>query len=180
LTCVRVLANNFAAQSFLRDFDLSQNKVLRTLKFPASPINYVINDGPPTTLSFLKYVLSTITSPAFSQIIVIYQNYDFHGIKPRGSDWPPFRELSEAARAEETSRHRRQLKMLRKLHKIRDFQLVLSASVSGCVAEYATRVLKEAVAEEKAKNGFDNHFPEPVVLYDPHRIQRPGPRISLT
>ena len=147
--------------------------MLRTLQFPASPTKSVINDGPPTTLSFLKYVLSTITSPAFSQIIVIYQNQDFYGIKPRGSDWPPFRELSKAERGKETSRHRRQFKMLRKLHKIRDFQLVLSARVSGCVAEYATKVLEEAVAEEKAKGGFSNHFPEPVVLYEPRRIRLP-------
>jgi len=139
-----------------------------------------MNNGSPTALGFLKYVLSTITSSAFFQIIVIYHNQDFNGIKPRGSDWPPFRELSEAERAEEASRHGQKFEMLRELYKIRDFQLVLSASVSGCVAEYATQMLEEAVAEEKAKNGFDDHFPEPVVLYDPHRIQRPDPWIFLT
>jgi len=149
--------------------------MLRTLEFQASSIGRATNnDQPDTALSFLKYVLSTIKSSASFKIIVLYWNCDFSGIKPRGSDWPPFRKLSEAARAKEASQHHLRFEALRELYKVRDFRLVLSAAVSGCVAEYATRMLEEAVAEEKAKNGFDDHFPEPVVLYDPHRIWRPA------
>jgi len=145
--------------------------MLRALEFPASSIGCATNNGQPdTTLSFLKYVLSTIKSSASFQIIVLYWNRDFSGIKPCGSDWPPFRELSEVARAKEASQHCLPFKVLRELYKVRDFRLMLSATVSGCVAEYATRMLEEAVAEEKTKNGFDDHFPEPVVLYNPCRI----------
>jgi len=144
--------------------------MLRTLRFPASSIGCATDSSQPdTTLSFLKYVLSTIKSSASFRIVVLYWNRDFRGIKPRGSDWPPFRELSKAAREEEASQHRLRFKVLRELYKVRDFRLVLSATVSGCVAEYSTRMLEEAVAEEKAKNGFDDHFPEPVVRCDPRR-----------
>jgi len=148
--------------------------MLRVLQIP-SCIGCATNNGQSDTAStFLKYVLSTIPPSVFLRIIVLYWDHDFSGIKPRGSDWPPFRELSEVARAKEASQHRLPFKVLRKLYKVREFRLALSATVSGCVAEYATRMLEEVVAEEKLENGFDDHFPEPVVIYDPHRTWRPA------
>jgi hypothetical protein len=64
------------------------------------------------------------------------------------------------------------LEMLREVHKVRDFRLVLCANVWGCVGEYPVRILEEDVAEEKAKKGFDKNFPEPLVIYDPQEYQR--------
>ena len=52
---------------------------------------------------------------------------------------------------------------------MRDFQLVLDASVWGPAGEYSVKMLKEAVAEEKAKKGFDDFLSEPLVTCHPQR-----------
>jgi len=57
--------------------------------------------------------------------------------------------MSRADTAEETSRHRRLFEVLREVHKVWDFGLVLSATVSGYVGEQRVRVLGEAVAGER-------------------------------
>jgi len=117
-------------------------------------------------------VLSTITSTAFFQIVVIYRDCNFRGITWH-PDQPGFRELPQAVRAEEASWHRRRFEVLREVRKVRDFQLLLSATVRGCVGEYPVRMLEEAVAEEKTKKGFDSFFFEPLVWYNAQRT-RPG------
>jgi hypothetical protein len=168
---VQVLANDFAAGSSLRDFDLSRNESLRTLQVPASSISHTATQsgGSPGTAPFLKHVLSTITSSAFFEIIVLYEDYDLRCVPEFWrSDWPP-RELTQAARAEAASRHRERFEVLREVRKMRDFQLVLHMRVWGRVGEYLVRTLEEAVAEEKAKKGFDKSFPEPSVMYNPQR-----------
>jgi len=159
--------------SSLPDFDLSRNKSLRILEVPASSISCKSSDGSPDPASrFLKHVLSTITSTAFFEIIVLYWDCDFRGVTWHTGQ-PHFRELPQAVRTEEASRNHRRFEVLREMHKVRDFQLVLSATVPGCMGEYLMRMLEEAVAEEKAKKGFDDFFPEPLVLYNAQRT-RPG------
>ena len=164
---MRVPANDFAAASSLQDFDLSRNKSLRSLEFPASDIDHVLNDGlPGTTSSFLEHLLSTITSSASLEIRISYYDSDFRGVK---SYRPYLRKMSRAGIAEEASRHRRLFQALRKARKVRDFRLVLYAIVWGLGGEHHVRTLEQAVAEEKAKNGFDDSLPEPSVEYDPRR-----------
>jgi len=164
---MRVLANNFAAISSLQDFDLSRSKSLRALNFLASSINYTTSDSSPDATCFLKHVLSTITSSVFFKITVEYDEGDFRGIEYYDPDRPPFRELSQAERAEEASWHHRLFELLREVHKVRSFQLVLCVSVCGCVGEYPVQMLEVAVAEEKAKNGFDSFSSDPLVRYNP-------------
>jgi len=111
---VQVLANNFVGGDFsLQDFDLLRNKSLRTLWVPAPLINptWTYNHKP-GTIAFLTYVVSTITSSAPLEIIVLYGDDDFRGVKPWYSDWPPLRELSRAERVEEASRHRERFEIL--------------------------------------------------------------------
>ena len=166
LNSMQVLANDFAAISSLRDFDLSRNKSLRTLEIRA---------WYPTGTHLPKYALSTITSPAFSEVIVVYRESDFPGVEPLQPNSPIFRQLLPAERAEETLWHERQFKVFRTMRKIRGFQLVLCADVWDGVKEYTIRRLRQAVAAEKAKRGFDNTFPEPLVGYS-----RRGSRRELT
>ena len=52
---------------------------------------------------------------------------------------------------------------------MRDFQLILCADIWDPVGEYAVRMLKEAVAEERAKGGFNVFLSEPLVIYRPWR-----------
>jgi hypothetical protein len=50
---------------------------------------------------------------------------------------------------------------------MRNFQLVMCAHVRDDEREYSVRKLKQIVAEAKAKVGYDNNFPEPLVTHAP-------------
>ena len=174
---VRIVTEDFEAMSSLQDFDLSRNKLLRTLLVPASSIDDTLIDSPPGTASnTLKYVLSTITSPTFFTFMVIYYHDDFRGVEYQGrSDWPAFREMSEVDRTEEASWHHRRFEVLREVRKARDFDLVLCAGVWESMREYAVGALKQAVAEERAKKGFEDFRSEPSVTYHLERVRDPDP-----
>ena len=128
---VQSLADDFTVQSSLQDLDLSRNKSLRTVQVEAGSIDHALGTGPPDFVpSFFKHTLSTITSPEFSAVIILYQDYDFRGIRSaRCSYWLPFHEMTQAERAEETSWHRRLFGRYREVHKVRGFSLVLCADV---------------------------------------------------
>ena len=157
----RVLADNFSASRSLGDIDLSQNKSLRALEVTASSVL-----GGKS--SFLTYALSTITSPAFSEVVIFYQDYDFRGV---GSIWSlfryPLRRMSKDEAEMEALRHHMQFELFREMHRVRGFRLVLCADVWYRVVKYTVGVLKWVVAAEKVKGGFDDHFSEPLVVYTP-------------
>ena len=119
-----------------------------------------------TDTHLLTFALSTITSPVFSEVIALYQDLDFGGVHWAWSDWP-FRPQSPAQREEEALLHERRLRLFRTICKVRGFQLVLCANIWDGVREYTTLVLKQAVAAERAKGGFDDIFPEPLVVCSP-------------
>ena len=160
-------ANSFAAGSSLQDFDLSKNKALQTLEFPASSIDCALNGTPNTASSFLKHVFSTITSSAFFEVIILYWNRDFLSAKPRDPGRSNLYEMSPAEKEVETSKHNRRFELLREVHKVRGFRLVLSALTSGRMGEYPAQILEEAVAEGKENKVFDDVFSEPFVMYIP-------------
>ena len=166
LEVVEAIANRFAARDTLQDYDLSRNRSLRTLEVPVSSFGHTSQAD-----TFLKHVLSTITSPAFSQITVLYGDRDFRGAQSRWSDQPLFRELSQTEREAEASLHHERFEVLCKAREVRDFQLVLHARVWGYMGERLVRTLEEAVAEEEAKQGFGGFSSEPLVTYDPQRTR---------
>ena len=139
-------ANNLAGSSSLRDFDLSRNKSLRTLEVRA---RYLSEMGP------LAYALSTIASPVFSEVTIIYRDVVLSGF------------LSPAEAAEELLSHHRRFEVFRAMRHVRDFQLVLCACVWDDVGEYSVRKLKQVLAEERAKMGCDHISPEPLVVRGP-------------
>ena len=104
--------------------------------------------------------------------MVLYQEHDFRGVQLPPRNFPNalyFREMPQAEREEEVSRHRKAFELLREVRKARDFRLVLCADVWGAVAEYSVRMLKRAVAAESNNQGFDVLFPEPMVTCNPRR-----------
>jgi hypothetical protein len=146
-------ANSFIALSSLADFDLSWNKSLRNLEISAYSLDFASQDGSLETGSrLLKYALLTIESPTFSQVDLLFPEIDLHHLFGSGHWY------------EGASQHRFRFELLRKIHKVRDFRLVLHAVVwwSG---DSLVRELKDAVAAEKAAGGFDDLFPEPLVTF---------------
>jgi hypothetical protein len=164
-------ANDFVAWHSPQHLDLSRNKSLRMLQVPLFPVNRPSRDiSPDATSRFLNYVLSTITSPAFFKITVLYGNYNFSFI----DCWcrlPLTCELSQTRRAKEVSRHRGIFEVFRRAHQARGFQLELCASTCGSAGEEPVRILEEAIAEEKAKNGFNGFLSDPYVEYNPQRCR---------
>jgi len=166
---IQAPANDFAVESSFQDFDLSRNETLRILQVPWSSISRASRDGSPNASRFLKHVLSTITSPVFSMLIVFCGDDHFRPIEPWFSDLPLIREVTQAERAEEVSWQRRIFKIFREAHAVRGFQLELCASISGSVGEEPVRFLEEVIAEERAKNGFNDFLHDAFVGYNPHR-----------
>jgi hypothetical protein len=139
---MQVLDNNSAATLHLQDFDLSQNATLRTLEVKAW---YIYGRGP------LAHALSTITSPVFSKVTITYWYSDIYWPLPVGA----------------TEAHHRRFEVFQETRKVRDFQLVLRADVLDHLGERSVRKLKEIMAAEKAKMGYDDTFPEPLVFHSP-------------
>ena len=69
------------------------------------------------------------------------------------------RRMSQAEIAEKVLRHHKRFELLRKLHKVRDFRLTLSATVTGHMGEYPVQILKRVVAEKRQKRGLTMFFP---------------------
>ena len=105
----------------------------------------------------------------FSRITVHYKKDNFRGVGSWHEDRPLIRELSQAERAEEVSRHRIIFEVFREAHRVREFQLELYVTIWGCIGEEPVRILEEAIAEERAENGFNDFLRDPFVNYNPQR-----------
>jgi len=115
----RVAANDFSANFSPEDIDLSRIRSLRVLEVAASSI---IGGEP----GFIARMISTITSLAFSEVVVFYRDYDFGGIDHMGGiHTRAFYPMAEAHRVWEASWHRNQFKIFREMHQVRGFRLVL-------------------------------------------------------
>ena len=143
---VQALADNFTAGS-PRTFDLSRNKALRTLEIRA---RYLYD------ARLMTHALSTISSPVFSEVTVIYLNSD----------------LSDCTSLEEVPRRHLRFKVFREMRSVRDFQLVLCAIDRTNVGKDSVEELKDIVEEEKVKMGGDAIFPEPLVIHSPSEFHR--------
>lgn len=129
-----MLADNLSVSSSPEYVSLSQNRSFRVLEVGASSI--VGGE------SFLAYMVSTITSSAFSEVVVFYRDYDFCCINLMGTYKKPFWSTTEAVKVEEASRRHKQFEVLREMHRVRGFRLVLCVDVWDRVGEYAMTALK--------------------------------------
>ena len=142
-------------------FDLSRNQSLRTLETTAESMTSVDAD-----LSFLRTVLSTVTSPLSLNIVIVYQHRDFGYMllwpeRPDRSD--PLVGPNPEEQATVALHHRWRFRELHEMHMVRRFRLVLCADILNRVTEYTTRGLERVVNTEKAKGGFD-YLHEPLIV----------------
>ena len=72
---------------FLQDFDLSHLRSLRSLEVTASSVSQARADAP----SLLRDIVFTITSPVFSEIILVFQRPDLY--RPYHIPFDAFREM---------------------------------------------------------------------------------------
>ena len=110
-------------------------------------------------------MLSTITSPGFSKVVIAYGSSDFRGVESYDTNRAFFGGLSQTERAQEVARHRRSFEVLREMHEVRGFQLVLRVLLLSSVGEEPVQILEEAVGKEKAEGGFDRFIYDPLVEY---------------
>lgn len=165
---MRFPADSLIANFPLLELDLSQNKSLRTLEVKAWMIilpNFACAPNPATS-GFLRTALSTITSPVFSEVVILYQDVDFcyKEFYPI-STGSLYRGVTPSRRALEASWHRRLFEVFREMYTVREFRLVLCAEVWDRAVDYAVDVLKRTVAAEKAAKRLDYLPSEPVVVY---------------
>jgi len=170
LDVFQVLADDFTAVSFIRDFDLSRNKFLRALEVMGRGFIYSLRQigSSDTATGPFAYALSTIASPAFTEVIAFYRDYVFFGMEYPFLVYSDFRRLSPGQIAEEVGvLFDERFKVFREMRKVRDFRLVLCAYSWDGVGEHMVRALRRAVEAEKVKRGFDDTFPEPSVIHSP-------------
>jgi len=138
-------------------FNLSGNKTLRTLETTAESMTAV--DANP---SFLRTVLSTITSPLPLDIIIVYQHHDFGYYLPW---WDPFHVVEFPGETKATNAlHRRRFKQLHKMYKVREFRPVLCADAVECTMGHVVQELESMVKMEKAKGRLDYLLREPLII----------------
>ena len=88
-------------------------------------------------------MLSTIASPAFSRVTILYGDDHFRGIELRFPGRGAFLGLSQAERAEEVTRNRKRLEVFREARKVRDFELKLCVCTWGSVGQEPVWILEE-------------------------------------
>ena len=127
-------ADNPSAKSCHEDFDLSRNKLLRTLELPRVGL-YSFHPLAPG----FKQALSTIRSPVFVDVVVVYEDCDIS--PPVGKDYS-------------VVRNGQMFEMLYEMRRVRDFELVLRADVRGCMRERAVQELEWVVSTERERGGL--------------------------
>ena len=133
-----MLTDDFTGVSSIRDFDLSRNKILKTLEVAGpgghSRALYQVGSLNTATGSF-AYALSTITSPAFTEITAFFRDYEFRGVRAPWMHSVLVRQLSRAEIAKEASWFDWRFGIFQEMRKIRDFQLVLCVDAWDAVGK---------------------------------------------
>ena len=133
----------------------------------------------PAGSGFLKAVLSSITSPARLDVVIIYRNDDFNSQTPCKLCAPqPVRYSYDNCWYAESDRFhltRSHFTALREMHSVRGFSLVFCLDVSDCVMRYALGELKSVLQWEEKSGGFDYLLDGPVVTCE-RRVLCTGPR----
>ena len=104
-------------------------------------------------------LLSTISSPAFSEVVVVYRDTDIYDLTPRG--WRHRESLIPAP-------FYKHFEALREMHKARAFQLVLYIDVWDHPVADGVRS-EQAAAEERGKTGLGDFVSESLVIPSSHR-----------
>ena len=114
--------------------------------------------------SFLRTVLSTISSPLPLDIIIVYRHYD---VGYMVSWWKPFPVAEFDGGLRETNAlHQQRFKQLRKMYMVREFRPVFCADAIGCAMEHVVRGLESIVEMERARGRLDYLLREPSIISD--------------
>jgi hypothetical protein len=112
--------------------------------------------------SFLKTVLSSVTSSAPLDVVIIYRY--FCGLQPEHDPEPIcLRHSSQEIWDIGAGYYQRQLKMFRDMYKTREFRLVLCADVSDSMVGHDLEILGRLVEAGKVMGGLF-HLYEPLVI----------------
>jgi len=158
------------SRTSLQHFDLSRNTSLRTLETTALSID--LRNG--TASNFFITILSSVTSPAPLDFVVIYRDFDFdfytdsfiiESEPAYHYDSPSSRESGRRALF-----HQKLFRVFREMQGATDFRLVLCVDVFDSVVEYATQTLESLVKAEEAKGGLD-HRCKPLIISERRTIR---------
>ena len=75
--------DSFVVISSLQGFDLSRSRSLQVLEIAAFRIHrskWTTPRGVEAVSHSLKHALSTVASPAYVEVVIVYRNYDFFGV----------------------------------------------------------------------------------------------------
>ena len=152
----------------LEDKIKRRNKCLRTLETTARSITAA---GDTASVS-LGTVLSSITSPALLDVVVVYRYSEFEGTHiythslfyeggfcSHHPDCPV--EMAAGAR-----RHQDRFKIFREMHEAREFRLMFCVDILDPVVRDATEMLERIVRVEKTEGGFDYLLHEPLIIVE--------------
>lgn len=146
----------------LQHFNISRNKSLRTLETTAQSIT-VAGDN---ASNFLRTILSTITSPAPFDVVIVYRDVDLGGIPSHCWRCEPdpvcFRHYGwYKGNIVDAPRYKQHLIVFREMHKAwQDFRLVLCADVFDCMVEHGIQTLEDIVDA----GGLDYLFYKPLII----------------
>ena len=146
-------------------FNLSRSKSLRTL---GTTVRSIICAGD-TAPSSLRTVLSTVTSPMFLDVVIVYHDGDLDRWAPdcygpsRVGHTCFFVPLPEEIAAY-ALRYQQTFKVFREMHEASKFRLVLCADVSDPVVEYTVEMLERYLEAERMEGGLDYLRCEPLIV----------------
>jgi hypothetical protein len=145
--------------AFVRHFDLSRNKSLRTLETTADSIDSAGN----AATKFLKTILSSVAASVPLDVVIIHRDIEICGLQLRDDFGPLCRLHSSQEQWDRGARHYlRHLGVIREMYNTRAFRLVLCADVSDSMVEHAVEILGRVVEAGKAM-GLDDLY-EPLVI----------------
>ena len=110
-------------EELLKDFDLSYLRSLRSLEVTASSVSYGSRLDP----DLLRDIISTIKSPVFSEVVLVFQRPDLY--RPYSISFEPFREV----------------------HSRRKFRLVFCLEVSKRHRDFGLQVMQHRIVYEMAQ-----------------------------
>ena len=153
-------------------FDLSRNKALKTLETTATSISRAGD----AASSFLKTILSTITSSQPLDVVITYHSLDLD--RSIWSTRPGLFHVDYSfaeGRAINAQLHTERFKVFGEMYRVRDFRLVLCADVLDCIAECAMRTLEDVVEVERMAGRVDYLPREPLIISE---IRSPHTRLT--
>ena len=127
-----------STETLLRDFDLSRSRSLRSLEFTV----YNLKVSPSATLTFLRALLPTITSPVFSDVVVVLQDSTCYWVLSTGDVL---------------------LNVVRGAYEVKPFRLVFRLETREGDGNYVSGELRKYLAAEGARGGLD-FLPHPPVI----------------